>query len=367
MKKLLFLFLLTTAVFLRCSPDKDLEVQVQLYESLRNNELSLIPKNLTNVSLPDSIDLSGQIIIKHFDSTIYVFDLDQQFLVRLKPTGEFLNIIGKAGEGPQELTRVRDFYVFRERISFLRPSGDVSILKTYSTNGDFIEAQNIPVGTSSFLQLGEDDFIFFTGFNNKEFEYQTYRYQPNRDNLTGVYKHTTDQPKMPLEDYPLIPYLDGFCYWPTYSSSIHFYDDSLNIDQFISMDYGPLQLKEEFMEKAPMEAANYAFDNGFYESRFYLMNQSKLLFSGTWVKSMNEQYPTLTVVDLENKRCSTLLMKPGTKDEAYAHFYQIDERYVYSFVDGYALTDNLKESLLGSSDDLESKSSYYLVKSEYSL
>ena len=308
--------------------------------------------------MPD-VSLTERLMLKFKDSIIYVFDWEQQFLLLFSWEGEFLQQIGGKGEGPGEIDGVSGFDVFGDIITFLRPAGNESIIYRFRDTGEFLEQRKIEVSAGAFIQTGPSSYVFDSGYNVEENDHQLYKYNLNDSSLVGILPHVVTVPKMPMEGSSLTHISsDEYIFWPTYRPTLNYYvNDKLN--HTFDMDYGPYLLGEDFDVMPPMEAAEHAFSNGFYQPSTFISNGDYLLIQGALVKSFDDQGIYITLADLKNNQYDSKKLEQGTFDEALLSFYSFDENYIYSLADGYIL-----EKFTANSDLGDMKGNYYLVRSK---
>jgi hypothetical protein len=107
-------------------------------------EVQLIPLETTDNSLMADIRLA-----KVRNDTLFFFSRKEYSLFVFNAKGEFLNRIGKVGQGPGEYWLIHDFDFCPKRnsVEMLSPAGSIF---SYRMNGDFIEKRPLGDGVYSF-------------------------------------------------------------------------------------------------------------------------------------------------------------------------------------------------------------------------
>jgi hypothetical protein len=122
-------------------------------------EVQLIPLETTDNSLMANIRLT-----KVHNDTLFFFDRKQYSLFVFNSKGEYLNRIGKVGQGPGEYWLIHDFDFCPKRnsVEMLSPTGSIY---SYKMNGDFIEKRQLADNVYSyqdFEYLSPDSMVVWT-------------------------------------------------------------------------------------------------------------------------------------------------------------------------------------------------------------
>ena len=86
----------------------------------------------------------------------FIFDKQQETILRFSKSGKFLNSIGRLGQGPSEYTYLSDYYIddYAEIVEILNPHGQIL---RYNYDGTFISKHNdeiFPASVVSFVKTG---------------------------------------------------------------------------------------------------------------------------------------------------------------------------------------------------------------------
>lgn len=332
--------------------------------SFLDNDLDIKPISLTALAQPNMFKgFSENIKLQERDNIFYVFDLEQQFLIKFDSLGNMLGQIGKKGRGPAELLGVIDFAVRDDEVCFLRRAGNKVVFLVFDLEGNYLYNKEAPSSGISFAQYASGDYIIFTGWNSKEVPNKLMRVNPSTGEFINFFPHEFDEPKISMSGDDNFTNLNGDIYFnETLKPEIFRVTEASELELFAFIDMGDLAVDNEFWSLPPFPAAETLFDQAFYRRRYFWITEDKVIMEGVVSKDNGEnQNIVLTVHQTNNGITKTKILERDTIDELFLNIFTINKNHMYSLADGYVIEQlNLEKDLGVSISD----SAYYLVKSE---
>lgn len=172
MKQLSKILLLSIITLCACSTQKEEEQSNKIVFDLSKavnmdlSDASLLDKQIVQLASSDSVIVPpySNLIINNGEFILYSQRTHQIF--RFDSDGNFINYIGKRGEGPAEFVEMNDILIDNNTIEVL----DREAIVRYQLNGEFIEKVNTEIPAFSFASTN-DGYWFYLSDNpaNSEF------------------------------------------------------------------------------------------------------------------------------------------------------------------------------------------------------
>ncbi|XOV92121.1 MAG: 6-bladed beta-propeller [Bacteroidota bacterium] len=338
---------------------------IDLEGAIEENDLEVGTISLTPLTQPLDFDgFSDHLKLKVWGNIFYVFDIRQQFLMVYDSLGHHLQKIGGKGNGPNELNRVIDFAVGADEVAFLKPAGNNMILNHFGKDGKHIRNDNIPVSAVSLGRFDSGDYVVFTGWNNQAVPDKLYRIDQASANFTTFFPHEFDEPKISIGDSDNFTNLNDRLYFlESLKPEIFQIREQNELELFAYIDLGDLDINNDFWSMEPMKAAEMLMKSAFFHCRYFWVTEDFIILEGFVNNGNGKGQVFLTVHQIHSGVSKAKALEPGSIDQLLMNIFYIEDNYIYSLGDGYAIkTLGLEEEI--DADIIISDTTYYIVKSE---
>ncbi|TKG94746.1 6-bladed beta-propeller [Puteibacter caeruleilacunae] len=236
---LIFASVLITSLFFSCTNNPNTQHQkkdlptIHLSEVYQSEDYYNIFKSFKYIPLETTPEcLIGNIEkIEMLDDHLIIFDrfVTKKIFV-FNINGKFITTLGERGKGPGEYSMLSDFDISPDGKSiFLLDRGPRRIMQ-FNNKFEHIKTFAYDFYTSRFLNLGEDNFLFFNGvMNNKKVSDKNYRFfqwsYPNGE-IHKQFQANNILDKIRANFERIRPYENKFIYHPFLNDTIFEVGDS---------------------------------------------------------------------------------------------------------------------------------------------
>lgn len=341
MKQLSKILLLSIITLCACSTQKEEEQSNKIVFDLSKavnmdlSDASLLDKQIVQLASSDSVIVPpySNLIINNGEFILYSQRTHQIF--RFDSDGNFINYIGKRGEGPAEFVEMNDILIDNNTIEVL----DREAIVRYQLNGEFIEKVNTEIPAFSFASTN-DGYWFYLSDNPANSEFRLIETDSN-------FSIKKDHLPVRKRSMPLVE--DNFSkngiltFRESLTPTLYTLDNGL-VNSFY-IDYGTLQISEETLS-APPEEVFERMDNADYAITRKYMENEDYVFLHTMVTKPDVMEPEMFywIIDKNSNKeklirikdvieTSYLLAPLSMTDDNMVYFLGYDIAYKEEWVD----------------------------------
>lgn len=242
---------------------------------------------------------------------LYVADNGDYYIVTLKrysnvlrfdAHGNFLNVIGRRGRGPQEFIEIADFSFDGMGNPIVYSDLD-NTAYYFSPDGKFLKS--VDLGTR-FLRATYDrdnDHFLYLGFNNIVGKWRLQKVD-NEGNVVQGYLENDYKVLMFGEATPVFSHHRDAVYLREAYNNVVYRLRGNEIEVAFRFDFGRYNIPQSFFRKKDaIEASESLVANDFMATRRFMQNDDYILFEAMIQKADNHDTPTVIMVHgIKNKK-----------------------------------------------------------------
>ena len=151
-----------------CACEKPIPENTIVFDDLSNSTFVdfLLNADIQVIPLSTEKVVTGDFqMVKYIDGEFFLFSQQEGIVHRFSTSGDYINSVGKVGDGPEEYRSPADFIVAEDNVIILSQTKGTSSIYMYSTSGSFKTSFEFSESTYSSFALTNDGYIFSTGGN----------------------------------------------------------------------------------------------------------------------------------------------------------------------------------------------------------
>jgi hypothetical protein len=223
---------------------------------------TIIPLEITD----NSLIYANPSLRKDGDNLFVFSNYSASPILHFDTKGNFINVIGRIGNGPGEYANITDVFVHAKK-DYVEVLSN-KMIQRYAYDGKPLEHLHVDISVFSFVHT--DDGYWFYGGNNKMFS--PYRLFQTDSSCNSIREYLTDDSEM----LPMMETNFGngayLTFWESlYHKIYHITNDSLKLSY--TVEFPGLEIPSDAHKMPPMEVIPYLKRFHYATIRCYLENQ----------------------------------------------------------------------------------------------
>ena len=282
------------------------------------------------------------------DENIYVADVKETHVKVFDKNGEFLRVIGKAGQGPGEIGRIYGIQITAKNELIVNDGNQRKILH-FSLGGEFIQSKDIGRIWPLRLYCDSNENYYAVNFilEPPDSRYELLKYDSDMNLIATIAKTPAPDPTKPLKPFMPIFYCqimenDCLLYGYPESYELQIFNPEGKVVKKIIREYDPVPISEAEKEERRKDIRpGRKFEFPRYHSAFWYfkVDDEGRIFVQTWEKLDRGEGYFFDVFDSEGRYIAKipLNIRPHLLKKGKIYTIEEDEEG-YQFVKRYKAT-----------------------------
>lgn len=299
--KPVFFFLILSLLFscVKVSTDLSEPILIDVGNLLDSTQSENIFKEIRHLRLETNpnILIGDDLYLEWKNNNLYVLDRrHQKALLIFDKNGNFINKIGKIGNGPEEYPNAVDFIVRNDTIDILSSIGSKNAIYSYLPNGTFEKKQKLNHQACSFQFVDNKHYAISSNYNKMLHDHQVYLLDRKGTETKKLLPNNTEI-NMPIGENCFSIFKNQVYYFEPFNNKIYqFKNDTLF--PVYELDFGAFNIPESFFKTDIMRGFEMINKQGFSLIKNVFINSENIVLE---ISTQTENNSSLNVIVFNKK------------------------------------------------------------------
>ncbi len=263
MKKVAYLILIMAYA---CSPQQITQDEPVVIDVFNNSNPEIEFESIELIPLETNEDILigdfWRLKVEMDEDGFYFANQDNPTSVfRFDSKGNFLNLIGHHGNGPEEYNGIIDFCIHGDTLDVLCNGGTTSLIVGYDIDGSYLYSKTVDLNLNSFDWF-DAGYLFAVSYGTTDL--QPYKICKADENgfVTQSFMKNTSSINVPVTEENFTNSSNTVFYHESFNDTIYMYKDEDYKPAYV-LDFGDYKIPEEFYQVDVMSAFQLIMSQGF--------------------------------------------------------------------------------------------------------